>query len=450
MATTITLGKAPADFPKDAALGKMPSNFIADKEIEAIGLYYQRALQPLSDTPTVVVEEEEGGLYGTDISKEELEKAWKLTADNTYYELLNIPLESDEDVITAAYKRAVIIQHPDKKPAKDDHERKLNSELFDLITKARDTLLDQKQRRDYDSTIEIDDSIPSKSAGKGDKFYKVYGEAFKKNERWSEIKPVPQLGGPDATEDEVEDFYSFWFNFKSWREFPQFDEHRPDEAGDRGERRWMEQENKRIRKKKKTEENARIRKLVENAEASDPRMIAFKAPWTDEELDSLANVLDQFSDVKDKERFSKIKAALGTKRSEKSIRNALKKAERRKRDSDRLKAEKAAEEAAKAEAEAKAKAEEDAKLAKKKEKAAKEQAKKNLRRARQRLRKACLTLPEHDPNGHLANSVTVEFLCAELVLEPLTAVCKLVEESDGTKDTITAIVEAEAARVRGE
>jgi DnaJ family protein C protein 2 len=48
---------------------------------------------------------------------------------------------------------------------------------------------------------------------------------------------------------EVHKFYKFWNDFKSWRDFSQYDEHSADKienAGDRYERRHMEKENKKL------------------------------------------------------------------------------------------------------------------------------------------------------------------------------------------------------------
>jgi DnaJ family protein C protein 2 len=43
--------------------------------------------------------------------------------------------------------------------------------------------------------------------------------------------------------------YKYWDNFESWREFAQYDQSKPEEAQDRYERRYMENENKKIRAK---------------------------------------------------------------------------------------------------------------------------------------------------------------------------------------------------------
>ena len=87
---------------------------------------------------------------------------------------------------------------------------------------------------------------------------------------------MPKLGDENSTFEEVNDFYSFWYDFDSWREFSYEDEESKESAQDRDERRWIDKENKAIRAKKKKEEVTRVRKLVDNAYACDPRILKFK------------------------------------------------------------------------------------------------------------------------------------------------------------------------------
>jgi len=49
--------------------------------------------------------------------------------------------------------------------------------------------------------------------------------------------------------NKVKIFYNFWDNFETWRDFSCHDEHNLDEAEDWYEKRWMEKENRIIRKK---------------------------------------------------------------------------------------------------------------------------------------------------------------------------------------------------------
>ena len=77
---------------------------------------------------------------------------------------------------------------------------------------------------------------------------------------------------------EVDDFYSFWFSFKSWREFEHdTDEFDLDQAEFREEKRWMQRQIEKQKKELKNKENRRVAKLVERAYKTDPRVIAAKA-----------------------------------------------------------------------------------------------------------------------------------------------------------------------------
>ena len=52
----------------------------------------------------------------------------------------------------------------------------------------------------------------------------MFGPAFDLNERWSDLPDVPYLGDADSSLQHVNNFYEFWFNFKSWREYSYQDE----------------------------------------------------------------------------------------------------------------------------------------------------------------------------------------------------------------------------------
>ncbi|KAF4718362.1 DnaJ (Hsp40), sub C, member 2, partial [Perkinsus olseni] len=65
-------------------------------------------------------------------------------------------------------------------------------------------------------------------------------------------------------------------NFDSWRDFSQHDEYDVADASCREERRWVERQNQRIRRKYETAEASRVRKLVESAMQLDPRLLREK------------------------------------------------------------------------------------------------------------------------------------------------------------------------------
>lgn len=95
---------------------------------------------------------------------------------------------------------------------------------------------------------------------------------FNRNARFAKKKPVPNLGDMGTSMEQVHKFYRYWDNFETWREFSQYDEYDPREAADRYEKRYMENENKRLRNKYMKKERARLIKLVELAYKMDPRI----------------------------------------------------------------------------------------------------------------------------------------------------------------------------------
>jgi len=117
-----------------------------------------------------------------------------------------------------------LICHPDKALPKD---REFAEERFKCIQKALENLQDLSKKKKYESSRPFDDSIPAAGEGSTDKsFFKVYTKVFQSNARFSSITPVPTLGGADSSVEDVDNFYSFWLSFKSWREFSHLDEHK--------------------------------------------------------------------------------------------------------------------------------------------------------------------------------------------------------------------------------
>ena len=121
----------------------------------------------------------------------------------------------------------------------------------------------------------FDDNIPEDSEITSDKrFFNAFKHAFANNSRFAVNKPVPVLGNPSTPIEEVDLFYKYWFNFKSWRDFSQYDEYDLEEAADRFESRWMDQQNKRARSEYEREERKRVYELVSRSYRHDPRIRA--------------------------------------------------------------------------------------------------------------------------------------------------------------------------------
>ncbi|KAJ8755471.1 hypothetical protein K2173_019269 [Erythroxylum novogranatense] len=188
-----------------------------------------------------------------------------------------------EEQIRKSYREVALKYHPDKQAvillaeeteaAKQAKKDEIESH-FKAIQEAYEVLIDPVKRRIYDSSDEFDDEIPSDCAPQD--FFKVFGPAFLRNGRWSASQPIPSLGDDSTPLAEVDNFYNFWYSFKSWREFPHADEFDLEQAESRDHRRWMERQNTKLTEKARKEEYARIRTLVDNAYKRDPRILRRK------------------------------------------------------------------------------------------------------------------------------------------------------------------------------
>ncbi|KAF8088847.1 hypothetical protein N665_0528s0005 [Sinapis alba] len=208
------------------------------------------------------------------------------TQQQDHYALLglsNLRYLATEDQIRKSYREAALKHHPDKmaslllaeetEEAKEAKKEEIESR-FKAIQEAYEVLMDPTRRRIFDSTDEFDDEVPTDCAPQD--FFKVFGPAFKRNARWSVNPRTPDLGDENTKLKDVDRFYNFWYAFKSWREFPDEEEHDLEQADSREERRWMEKENAKTTAKARKEEHARIRTLVDNAYRKDPRIVKRK------------------------------------------------------------------------------------------------------------------------------------------------------------------------------
>jgi len=272
---------------------------------------------------------------------------WK---DHDHYAILGIGYlrhRATEDQIKKAHRKNIIKYHPDK------NQGKQVGDATACINRAYDILRDPESRKAYDSVDpKFDDSVPLVNTKSKENFFEVFTPVFDLNERWSEIPDVPYLGDADSSLHHVNNFYEFWFNFKSWREYSYLDEEDKSTAEDADERRWIEKKNKKERAEKKKEEMKRLRSLVDNAFACDPRIKKFNE-----------------EEKQRKERVKKAKA--------KAIKD----------EQDRVKAE--AEAARKKEEDERKAKEEAAKKEKDEAKRNKDRVKKQTKKARQKLENFC-------------------------------------------------------------
>ncbi|KAJ8983060.1 hypothetical protein NQ317_013266 [Molorchus minor] len=185
-------------------------------------------------------------------------KEWK---SQDHYKVLGIQhlrFKATEDIIKTAYRKKVLKHHPDKRKALGE-EVKADDDYFTCITMAYETLGTPIRRKAYDSVDpEFDNALPSGSELKKD-FYEVFSYYFNLNSRWSEKSKVPSLGDSESSREEVERFYSFWYDFKSWREYSYEDEEDKDKCQDRDERRYVDKLNKAERLRKKEGRNVKTK-----------------------------------------------------------------------------------------------------------------------------------------------------------------------------------------------
>jgi len=232
------------------------------------------------------------------------------------YALLEVTETASVDQIKKQYRKLALKHHPDKQDHDASKEKKdgltEGDQLFIKIQEAYEILSDTAKRQQYDSTLEFDDEVPEEvDEAKG--FYDTFGPVFQRNARWSVRHPVPELGSDKTDIAKVHRFYDFWFNFESWRDFSMHDEYNLEDAEFREERRWMERQNKKVRKEFESDERRRVLRLAEAAERFDPRIRAEREEREAkkrEEKERRARLKQEEEDAKRREEEAKKQKAL--------------------------------------------------------------------------------------------------------------------------------------------
>uniref|UniRef100_A0A8C5K571 J domain-containing protein n=1 Tax=Jaculus jaculus TaxID=51337 RepID=A0A8C5K571_JACJA len=198
-------------------------------------------------------------------------KAWKSQDHYAVLGLGHVRYIATQRQIKAAHKIMVLKHHPDKRKVAGEPIKEGDNDYFTCITKAYEMLSDPLKRRAFNSVDPtFNNSVPSKSEAKEN--------FFERNYRWSNKKNVPKLGDMNSSFEDVDAFYSFWYNFDSitdQKSKPLYEEEK-EKAECRDERRWIEKQNRAIRAQRKKEEMNRIRALVDNTYSCDPRIKKFK------------------------------------------------------------------------------------------------------------------------------------------------------------------------------
>merc|ERR1712106_423887 len=261
----------------------------------------------------------------------------KETQEQDQYRVLGIPklrILATDDQIKKAHRHKVLRHHPDKRKAAGE-EIKEDDDYFSCITKAFEILGNPVKRRAFDSCDPtFDDDVPEVlKKDNQENFCKKFCPVFEANTRWSVKTPVPQLGTMTSSREEVDRFYSFWYDFDSWREYSYLDEEDKEKAGDKWERREIDKINKAQRKEKKADETKRIRKLVDNAYNSDPRIARFREEEKNEKLAKKKAKADQAKARRDEEeRIKKEEAERKEREAKEELEKAKKASEKKEKD----------------------------------------------------------------------------------------------------------------------
>ena len=297
------------------SLGLLPSGFLREREVEPVGRWFLSQWDRLHSTKVISQgyvsdSSDDDDADGDDVGlfEDDLEFLRSLdpkeTKDQDHYKVLGLSQlrsRATDDQIKKAHRFKVLRHHPDKRRAAGE-ETKEDDDYFSCITKAFEILGNPVKRKAFDSVDPtINDDVPDTLKKDTKDFFPLFSPVFERNSRWSNKTPVPQLGSEDSSRQEVDRFYSFRYEFDSWREFSHLDEEDKEKAGDKWERREIDKINKAQRKEMKAEETKRIRKLVDNAYNSDPRIIRFREEEKNEKLAKKKAKADQAKARRDEE-----------------------------------------------------------------------------------------------------------------------------------------------------
>ena len=225
--------------------GLLPVGFLREREVEPVGRWFLNQWDRinsnrnfshgiLSESSESDSEEDE-----EDIFEDDLEYLRSLdpkeTQEQDHYKVLGISklrFLATDDQIKKAHRHKVLRHHPDKRKAAGE-DIKEDDDYFSCITKAFEILGNPVKRRSFDSCDPtFDDDVPEVlKKEKQDDFIKKFCPAFDTNTRWSVKTPVPKLGAMDSNREDVDRFYSFWYDFDSWREYSYLDEEDKEKAG---------------------------------------------------------------------------------------------------------------------------------------------------------------------------------------------------------------------------
>ncbi|RNF27663.1 chaperone DNAJ protein [Trypanosoma conorhini] len=212
-----------------------------------------------------------------------------------YYEVLEVDRKASLDEIRRAYKQQALMHHPDKNYGNVEN----TVAVFKEIQNAYSVLSDPEERAWYDAHREsilnggeAEDSANDINLygyftsrcydGFGDDddgFFSVYRRVFDQlledeSEYDARAKAWPRFGESSTDWNSVSEFYSYWKNFASFKNFAWKDEYKINEIPDRASRRMAERINQKARAAAKKDYIQTVQSLARFVYRRDPRVEA--------------------------------------------------------------------------------------------------------------------------------------------------------------------------------
>lgn len=224
-----------------------------------------------------------------------------------HYEVMELDKTATSEEVKKQYKKLALKYHPDRNIGREVE----STEYFKLISSAYQVLSDPHERQWYDDhrdqilrggvgTEEYDEntinlwkyfnnscfnSFDDSNGGFYSVYNSVFHEIYESEKETTSRKDFVSYGTSTSESSIVIQFYQYWTNFSSSRNFSWEDKYDIHQAPNRNVRRMIEKENQKLRDVAKKSYNDLVRKLAQYIKKRDPRIIKI-------EIDNLNKAFD--------------------------------------------------------------------------------------------------------------------------------------------------------------
>ena len=202
----------------------------------------------------------------------------KWNEDTDYYLILGIEHDASDAEIKKAYKKQALKFHPDRNAGNIEE----STRIFQLVEHAYTVLTNPLEKSFYDERFEENNQNffsrftskigSTKSKEDDDAFYAENNEYFKKIAKDEKFERAPLFGNADSKWEQVDDFYSFWSNFTTRKDFSSAEKYLLDKAPNIQIRRQWTKANAKLRSEAQSKYTGEILNRVEECRKNDPRV----------------------------------------------------------------------------------------------------------------------------------------------------------------------------------